>query len=242
MPLTRSQIERLGQRLSRSDSPDPADLELLDEFEQSYQPALDYAVRTIRSQLGVEVTGRRKSRRSIVAKIRRQHTALSRMQDIAGCRLIVGDVIEQDGVLERLLQLPWEGTNVDDRRFRPSHGYRAVHIIVTAAGHPVEIQVRTELQDLWAQISEKTADQYGLEVKYGGGPDVVKDFLTRLAGQVAQIEDLLMRLEERRRYRPRRQPDVLEPDLELEALESDIRDIHSDMRKQLDGLLVTLSA
>ena len=79
------------------------------------------------------------------------------MQDIAGCRLIVEDVLEQEEVLERLLQLPWEASQVDDRRLRPSHGYRAGHVIVTAVGHPVEIQIRTALQDRWAQISEKMA-------------------------------------------------------------------------------------
>lgn len=238
MPLTRSQIERLGQRLSRSDSPDLADLELLDEFEQSFQPAQDCVVRTIRTELRLNPTARRKSRRSIVAKIRRQHTALPRMQDIAGCRLIVEDALEQEEVLERLLQLPWEASQVDDRRLRPSHGYRAVHVIVTAVGHPVEIQIRTALQDLWAQISEKMADQFGLDVKYGGGPERVKTILTTLSGQVSQIEEILARVEERRRYQPDRGPEAAhaDADLELEALQSDIRDIHSDLRKHLNDL------
>ena len=234
--LTRSQIERLGQRLSRSVSPDPADLELLDEFEQSFQPAQDYVVRTIRTELKLTPTARRKTRRSIVAKIRRQHTALPRMQDIAGCRLIVEDVIEQEEVLERLLQLPWEASQVDDRRLRPSHGYRAVHVIVTAHAHPVEIQVRTRLQDLWAQISEKMADRYGLEVKYGGGPVQIRRSLSTMAEGIARIEEVLSRVEQRRHWRA---DDELDP--ELQALKSDIGDIHSDLRKQLDELLVTLS-
>jgi len=38
---------------------------------------------------------------------------------------------------------------LDDRRAKPSHGYRAVHLITKVAAKPVEIQVRTELQDGW---------------------------------------------------------------------------------------------
>jgi hypothetical protein len=58
-----------------------------------------------------------------------------------------------------------------DRRERPSHGYRAVHVIVYAETVPVEIQVRTMLQDLWAQISEKLGDIWGRGPRYGLGPD-----------------------------------------------------------------------
>lgn len=214
---------------------------MLDEFERSFEAALDHVVRSIR-QLGLNPTTRLKSWRSIVAKIRRQHTALSRMQDVAGCRIVVDNTMEQEEVLERVCDLPWDAFEVDDRRRRPSHGYRAVHVIVTAEGRPVEIQVRTALQDLWAQVSEKMADQYSLEVKYGGGPEIVKDFLTTLARQVAQIEDLLLRVDERRRYHRDSTPEALEVDLELEALQADISDIHADLRKHLSDLLVTLSS
>lgn len=156
--FTRSQLERLGQRLGRLEPPSPADLEMLDEFECSFDPAQDYVVQSIRGRLGLDPTARRKTPRSIVAKIRRQRTALPRMQDIAGCRLVVEDAIKQEEVVERLCGLEWEAHQVDDRRKRPSHGYRAVHIIVQVDGRPVEIQVRTQLQDMWAQVSEKMAD------------------------------------------------------------------------------------
>ena len=42
-----------------------------------------------------------------------------------------------------------------DRRKNPTYGYRAVHVIVYWDGIPVEIQIRTELQDTWAQIVER---------------------------------------------------------------------------------------
>lgn len=159
------------------------------------------------------------------------------MQDIAGCRLVVEDVVKQDEVVERLCQLEWEALEVDDRRSHPSHGYRAVHVIVTASSRPVEIQIRTAVQDLWAQISEKMADRYGLEVKYGGGPGRVQKVLPALAAPIAQLEEALLRVEQRQSYRSPQD----EPDLELEALKTDIRQSHEDLRKVLNELLVTLS-
>jgi ppGpp synthetase/RelA/SpoT-type nucleotidyltranferase len=50
---------------------------------------------------------------------------------------------------------------VFDRRKHPSHGYRAVHRVVRADALSVEIQVRTRLQHLWAEFSEKTSDALG---------------------------------------------------------------------------------
>ena len=238
MPLTKSQIQRLGERLGHIEPPDPADLELLDEFEQSFEAALHHVVRLIRG-LGLDPTTRLKTRRSIVAKIRRQHTSLSRMQDIAGCRIVLEDVMKQEEVLDRLRDLPWDGLEVDDRRLRPSHGYRAVHVIVTLDGRPVEIQVRTRLQDLWAQVSEKMADRFGLDVKYGRGPARVTEFLAELADPIGKSEDVLLRLASYKvRYVGR--DEELNP--ELEALRTDVEEYQSDVGKRLNELLVTLSS
>ena len=45
-----------------------------------------------------------------------------------------------------------------------------MHVIVTASnGRLVEIQVRTQLQDIYAQLVEKMADTFGIDLKYDGG-------------------------------------------------------------------------
>ncbi len=46
----------------------------------------------------------------------------------------------------------------------------AVHVVVREVGLPVEVQVRTDLQHVWAELSEKLADAFGSQLKYGGGP------------------------------------------------------------------------
>ncbi len=77
-----------------------------------------------------------------------------------------------------------------DRRTNPSHGYRAVHIIVATHGVSVEIQVRTALQDLWAQLSERLADVVDSSIKYGGGTLEDRRWLALISENIAGWEEL----------------------------------------------------
>ena len=99
---------------------------------------------------------------------------LTQVQDIAGCRVIVSDILEQDRVVGSLLFGAFNDARIVDRREEPSYGYRAVHIVVEMFGKVVEIQVRTTFQHMWAEISEKYADLYGSDVKYGGGTEDIR--------------------------------------------------------------------
>jgi RelA/SpoT family protein len=92
------------------------------------------------------------------------------MQDIAGMRVVVlGTRDDQDRVVERICS-EFENHRVVDRRAKPSHGYRAVHVIVQVHGCSVEVQVRTELQNRWAQLAERLGDSWGRQVRYGEPP------------------------------------------------------------------------
>jgi ppGpp synthetase/RelA/SpoT-type nucleotidyltranferase len=137
---------------------------------------------------GVLPTGRRaKSTVSIVEKLRRESTKLSRMQDIAGCRVIIGGVLEQDRFVESL-KADFPVAKLVDRRDSPSHGYRAVHVIVKTHGKLIEVQVRTSLQHLWAEVSERSADLLDPAIKYGGGPQWWQDILENVSRRVADLE------------------------------------------------------
>jgi len=93
------------------------------------------------------------------------------MQDIAGTRIVAEmNRDEQDRMVERIVGL-FPGADVVDRRGNPSSGYRAVHVIVQVQGYPVEIQVRTGLQNAWAQVFERLADTWGRQIRYGEPPD-----------------------------------------------------------------------
>jgi putative GTP pyrophosphokinase len=102
---------------------------------------------------------------SIVGKVRRERIRLSQIQDIAGLRTVVGGCDEQDRIVQKTEKC-FTSLRVIDRRQRPSHGYRAVHVVVTVQDRPVEVQIRTALQHQWAELSEKFSDRFpGL--KYG---------------------------------------------------------------------------
>lgn len=59
-----------------------------------------------------------------------------------------------------------------DRRAEPSHGYRAVHVLVCVDGVRIEIQIRTLAQHMWANMMERLADRLGRQIRYGGAPVV----------------------------------------------------------------------
>ena len=102
----------------------------MDEYRRSFRPAYDAAIATLRNNLGIEATGRpAKTTASIVDKLNRQHIRLTQIQDIAGVRVLVDSAVDQDQVVERLSNT-FGDVAVDDRRANPSHGYRAVHVIV----------------------------------------------------------------------------------------------------------------
>jgi putative GTP pyrophosphokinase len=186
--MSRTQIDRLGDRLKRDHV--EADLRLLDEYRRSFSEAYHTVVSAIRQRLALEPTGRRaKSTAAIIDKLRRESIRLSQIQDIAGCRLIVSNGIEQDRVVASLCA-SFDNVDVVDRRERPSHGYRAVHILVGVNGKTVEIQVRSRLQHLWAELSEKLADVSDPSLKYGGGDPGLRQLLSDLSRMVEQAERL----------------------------------------------------
>lgn len=183
--LSKNQIDRLGDRL-REGSVQDEDLRLLDSYRRSFSSGYENVVGEIRDQLGLEPTGRpQKTNTSIIEKLRRQSIRLSQIQDIAGCRIVLSDILTQDEVVERLKTL-FPKVDVDDRRERPSHGYRAVHVIVEKFDKLIEVQVRTSLQHLWAEVSEKLSGVLDASIKYGRGD---KDILIILNTMSQKISD-----------------------------------------------------
>ncbi len=182
-----AQVDRLGNRL-RSGTVDQADLTLLDDYRRSFGPAYESVVDTLR-ELGAQPTGRpAKSTPSLLAKMARETIRLSQVQDIAGCRIVVADLEEQERLIATLGRAFAKVTLVD-RRESPTYGYRAVHVIVEVLDRTVEIQVRTMLQHTWAELSEKLSDLVDPAIKYGGGPAHVKELLLRSSSALRSVEE-----------------------------------------------------
>ena len=192
--MSKTQIDRLGDRLKKGVVGDD-DLRTLDEYRDSFDPAYEIAIKLLRDKLGLEPTGRRKSRPSILDKLRRERTRLSQMQDIAGCRVVVATIINQNALIEKLTEAfsdvgQFGKPIIIDRRSRPSHGYRAVHAVVASLDKRVEIQIRTEMQHRWAEASEKAADALqDISIKYGGGDIQVHGLLLDVSSLIFEMED-----------------------------------------------------
>lgn len=186
MVISKTQIDKLGERLKQGAHTE-ADLRLLDEYRRSFGDACEVVVRKVR-ELGEAPTARlAKSTLSIAEKLRRESIRLSQMQDVAGCRVVVADIIRQDRFVESL-KSAFPDASIVDRRENPSYAYRAVHVIAEVSGKPVEIQVRSSLQHLWAELSEKSSDVIDPTIKYGGGPDGWRAFLIEHSRAVASYE------------------------------------------------------
>jgi putative GTP pyrophosphokinase len=186
MAISKTQIDRLGDRLKKGAHTE-SDLRLLDDYRRTFGEAYEAVVGKLRRR-GASPTGRlAKSTVSIAEKLRRESLRLTQMQDIAGCRVVVSDVLEQDQFVASL-KADFPDASVMDRRENPSHGYRAVHIIVEISGKPIEIQVRSALQHLWAEVSEKSSDVLDSTIKYGGGSGPWRDFLEKSSKSVAFYE------------------------------------------------------
>lgn len=190
MNPSKSELDRLGSRLRNSEYPADEDIVLLNRYRERFIEVTASVSAALRELSAYPVESRpHKSIPSIVAKLRRRRPArLSAIQDIAGARIVVGDGEEQERLVERICAR-FSRVSVDDKRTQPSFGYRAVHVIVSAP-LPFEVQVRTEIQHAWAQLSERLADRYGFELKYGGGPQTVRLALLELADVIHAIEDL----------------------------------------------------
>jgi ppGpp synthetase/RelA/SpoT-type nucleotidyltranferase len=191
MPSNRA-IDRLGERL-RAGAHADGDDELLAEFRASFADAsqsVEAAIRGLGYSVGVRSS---KSRTSIVAKLRRQTINLTQIQDIAGCRIIVNDLVEQDLAVSRIRGV-LDVRDVKDRREAPSHGYRAVHLIAVAGGRRVEIQVRTRVQDRWAQFAEKLSERRGMDLKYGAGDPHLLELLRQGSERAYFFDQALKRL------------------------------------------------
>jgi putative GTP pyrophosphokinase len=186
---TKNQVDRLGDRLRKGDISGD-DLRLLDSYRRSFSDAYENVVGQIRDRLELEPTGRpAKSTTSIIDKLQRESVRLSQVQDIGGCRLTVADITTQDEVVAQIETL-FDKVSIVDRRDHPSHGYRAVHMIVDCFGKLIEIQIRTALQHRWAEVSEKISDVVDAAIKYGEGDPKVLSFLTVASDEIMVVESL----------------------------------------------------
>lgn len=190
-PFTNKQIDRLGDRLRQGVQPD--DLRMLGEYRDQHLPALAATVLSLTNiQFANALTARQKNAQTIIGKLRNEpKMELSNMQDIAGARIIVGGSRKpQDAVVQEVCRRFPHHKEVKDRRAVPTHGYRAVHVVVRANDCWAEVQVRSPYQDRWAQTFERLGDAWGRQIRAGLPPNEPESTTLVNGARVSRVEVL----------------------------------------------------
>jgi putative GTP pyrophosphokinase len=194
--LTASSIDKAGDLLKRrtrdprsvSDEDYAEARKVVDALRSASQRPMALCSRRLRDivvQKGLEkarVTQRLERMPSVIEKVsRRGGTRLSKMRDIGGCRVVLPNLSLVYEVADRFEgSRAFKVTQRLDRIARPtSDGYRALHLEVlhVSSPRPVEIQLRTELQQRFAAQVELWDVRFRCDLKHGNGPRPLLDAL-----------------------------------------------------------------
>lgn len=128
--------------------------------------------------------------------MRQDSTPLFRIHDIIGARVTANMTLQQQNELVRIIAAYFPKCRVSDLRHHPHTGYRAVHVICRLQRVIfVEIQVRTLLQDGWANCFEAISDRYGRGIRYGEFP--VDEDASRVVNEMMELSRACRDSEER---------------------------------------------
>jgi putative GTP pyrophosphokinase len=136
----------------------------------------------------IEVTQRLKRLDTLIGKLGRERGNVTQMQDIGGVRAVLPSLRHVYVVRRRLLK-SWvvvrERDYIADSK---SSGYRALHLIVRRMGYPIEVQLRTVGQDVWANTVEETSRQVGVDLKFGAGDERSDSIFLAMAELFARFD------------------------------------------------------
>lgn len=137
----------------------------------------------------IDVTQRLKRRPTIFDKLEREPTMqLTQMADIGGVRARVPSLRHLQAVSRRLKKT-WTIVRTRDYIKEPrSSGYRAVHHIVRRDGRLIEVQLRTFLQDAWANQVEEDSRRLATGYKFGRGAEDVHDYYRIVSEAFATLD------------------------------------------------------
>jgi len=204
--LTRSQVNKAGKILRnhfRWDVPPekrpPHDaivpaFEILFSYRAAHQYPLTKANNGLRSVVKtegcrVEVSQRLKRLPTIIDKLMREPTMqLGTMQDIAGCRAVLGSIDEVRRVQKRFAKNR-PPLRVTDYITNPrASGYRGVHLIVDYDDHLIEVQLRTRVMHEWAITVERLSGRLSVDLKSGVGPPQLLSLMSSISTAMALEE------------------------------------------------------
>lgn len=138
----------------------------------------------------IDITQRLKRTSTIGDKLSREPTMqVTQMQDIGGVRARLPSIRHVYAVSRRLKK-SWTIHRTRDYIAAPkSSGYRALHHIVRRDGFLIEVQLRTTLQDTWANQVEDDSETTGVTFKFGRGPSEVHEYYVAMSQAFAFVDD-----------------------------------------------------
>lgn len=145
---SKSQINTLGDRLRKHSPPSEEDLSSLGQIRFLYfSPLIEifHEIHTIDGITDCVYSCRLKNTHTIIEKLCRDQTRLSKMQDIAGIRIVMStnDRNHQNKIADLVKNhTSLKNIEIDDRRIKPSFGYRAIHMRGEHQQRRIEISIR----------------------------------------------------------------------------------------------------
>ncbi len=137
----------------------------------------------------VDVTQRLKRTPTIGDKLTPEPTMdVTQMQDVGGVRARVPRLAHVYAVSRRLKK-SWTIYRTRDYIANPKpSGYRALHHVVRRDGLLIEVQLRTTLQDAWANQVEDDGHATGVGLKFGRGGAAANAYYALVSHVFASIE------------------------------------------------------
>ena len=206
LPYSKSRIDRAGEALRAHQAGRTPlryedlveELAVVESFRKAHAAPLTRVAANLRYYVGEAsggsfVVGQRLKRMATIRdKLDREPSmSLSRMHDLGGCRAVLHDQAAVDHVLARLRgQRRWELLpRTWDYVTQPKpDGYRAKHVVARKDDVLIEIQLRTEIQHIWAELVERLDRSLGTRLKAGRADPAVRVALVRGSEVMAAFE------------------------------------------------------
>lgn len=200
---SRQRVNRAGNRI-REGTATEDDLAVIDTWREAHRHVINSFQAILRNRTrgtNITVAQRHKRKRTIFDKLSRYpRMQLSRMDDVAGCRLIFETVQDLRGFRENFRRAKRFNHTIKndplkyDYIARPKEsGYRGVHDVYSydvrsetgrdRRGLLIELQYRTSYQHAWATCVEVVGFLTADQPKFGRGNEQIKHIL-RLASEI----------------------------------------------------------
>ncbi|MCG9747907.1 RelA/SpoT domain-containing protein [Shewanella sp. Isolate8] len=207
------QVLRAGECLINSDTYLPQNEDKLNEafsvlsywrfsYEKPLENALDKLQPAVKEIDEKAIFAKRLKRfPSIVLKLRRfPKMNLKNMQDIGGCRIVLGNskkVAQVSRVLRKMPEFRWDdGFRIKDYIKEPKDdGYRSLHIVgrfpdLSGRDKKIEVQLRTRIQHYWATALEIIDLFTKQSLKTNQGQKMWSDFFINVSKQFAIMDNI----------------------------------------------------